>query len=201
MPATRPVPVQPDTAQAISNTLIRVMKIMSAMKHRAPRDHPALDPSHYPVLFCVSAEPRRVSAVADSIHSDVSTVSRQVTHLVQHGLLEKIGDPDDRRAQLLSLSPAGRVVIEALVERRGRWFEQLLSSWSDDDARCFEQLLTRFGDDAETFKAQLEAMTVSPDQTHTSGGPTASRPDEDEHFLHTLRPANRQTNQELPRER
>ena len=197
MPDTPPVPVQPDTAQSISHTLIRVMKIMSAMKHRAPRDHPALDPSHYPVLFCVSAEPRRVSAVADSIHSDVSTVSRQVTHLVQHGLLEKIGDPDDRRAQLLSLSPQGRAVIETLVERRGRWFEQLLFSWSDDDARCFEQLLTRFGDDAETFKAQLEAITVSPDRPHTSAGPSASRPDEDEHFLHTLR----QTNQELARER
>ena len=62
MPDTPSVPVQPDTAQAISNTLIRVMKIMSAMKHRAPREHPALDPSHYPVLFCVAAEPRRVSA-------------------------------------------------------------------------------------------------------------------------------------------
>lgn len=197
MPDTPAVPVQPDTAQAISNTLIRVMKIMSAMKHRAPREHPALDPSHYPVLFCVSAEPRRVSGVAESIHSDVSTVSRQVTHLVQHGLLEKIGDPDDGRAQLLSLSPAGRVVIDTLVERRGRWVEQLLASWSDEDAQAFEQLLTRFGDDVETFKAQLEAPTAPPDRPQTPAAPTASRPDEDEHYLHTLR----QTTQELARER
>src|SRR4029450_7120861 len=87
--------VQPETAQSLSNTLVRVMKIMSAMKHQAPRQHPAVDPSHYPVLFCLSGDPQRVSAVAESIHSDVSTVSRQVSHLVQHGLLEKIGDPDD----------------------------------------------------------------------------------------------------------
>ncbi len=197
MPDTPPVPVQPDTAQAISNTFVRVMKIMSAMKHRAPREHPALDPSHYPLLFCVSAEPRRVSAVADSIHSDVSTVSRQVTHLVQHGLLEKIGDPDDGRAQLLSLSPSGRVVIDTLVRRRGLWFEQLLSSWSDEDARAFEHLLTRFGNDVESFKAQLDAPTAPLDRPTTPAAPTASRPDEDEHFLHNFRP----TNQEFARER
>ena len=115
--------VQPETAQALSHTLVRVMKIMSAMKHQAPRQHPAVDPSHYPVLFSLSGTPQRVSAVADTIHSDVSTVSRQVSHLVQHGLLEKIGDPDDGRARL-SLSPSGREVIEKLVRGRGEWFGQ-----------------------------------------------------------------------------
>ena len=153
----QPETVQPETAQTLSNTLVRVMKIMSAMKHQAPRQHPAVDPSHYPVLFCLSGAPLRVSAVADSIHSDVSTVSRQVSHLVQHGLLEKIGDPDDGRAQLLSLSPSGREVIDKLVRGRGQWFGQLLASWSDEDVRTFDAYLTRFGDDLEGFKSRLAA--------------------------------------------
>jgi len=197
MPVTPPVPVQPQTAQSISHTLVRVMKIMSAMKHHAPREHAAVDPSHYPLLFCVAAEPRRVSAVADSIHSDVSTVSRQVTHLVQHGLLEKIGDPVDGRAQLLSLSPAGRVVIDTLVERRGRWFEQLLSAWSDEEASAFDQFLSRFGDDLEQFKSQIGTTPASTDRPPTPADPTARRPDADEHFLQTIS----HTNQELARER
>lgn len=149
--------VQPETAQALSHTLVRVMKIMSAMKHQAPRQHAAVDPSHYPLLFCLSGIPLRVSAVADTIHSDVSTVSRQVSHLVQHGLLEKIGDPDDGRAQLLSLSPSGREVIDKLVRGRGQWFGQLLASWSDEDVRTFDAYLTRFGDDLEAFKARVGA--------------------------------------------
>jgi DNA-binding MarR family transcriptional regulator len=153
----QPDTVQPETAQTLSHTLVRVMKIMSAMKHQAPRQHPAVDPSHYPVLFCLSGTPLRVSAVADSIHSDVSTVSRQVSHLVQHGLLEKIGDPDDGRAQLLSLSPTGREVIDKLVRGRGQWFGQLLASWSDEDVRTFDAYLTRFGDDLEAFKARVDA--------------------------------------------
>ena len=165
--------VQPETAQALSHTLVRVMKIMSAMKHQAPRQHPAVDPSHYPVLFSLSRTPQRVSAVADTIHSDVSTVSRQVSHLVQHGLLEKIGDPDDGRAQLLSLSPSGRDVIEKLVRGRGEWFGQLLASWSDEDVRAFDAYLGRFGDDLEAFKARVGGPTASVTVPTTIPTPTS----------------------------
>lgn len=146
MPITRP------TAAAIATTLVRVQKLLAALKQHAPRQHAAVDPSHYPVLFSLSASPRRVSGVAEMIHSDVSTVSRQVSHLVQHGLIVKIEDPDDGRAQLLTLSPTGQSVIEQLVRDRGVWFEQLLSGWSEQDARCFEAYLVRFGDDLERFK-------------------------------------------------
>jgi DNA-binding MarR family transcriptional regulator len=162
--------VQPETAQALSHTLVRVMKIMSAMKHQAPRQHPAVDPSHYPVLFCLSGDPQRVSAVAESIHSDVSTVSRQVSHLVHHGLLDKISDPDDRRAQLLSLSPSGREVIDKLVRGRGQWFGELLASWTDEEVRAFDAHLTRFGDDLEAFKARVGA----PSATLTIPSPTST---------------------------
>ena len=164
--------VRPETAQALSNTLVRVMKIMSAMKHQAPRQHAAVDPSHYPVLFCVAGAPQRVSAVADSIHSDVSTVSRQVTHLVHHGLLDKIGDPDDRRAQLLSLSPSGREVIDKLVRGRGQWFGELLASWTDEDVRAFDAYLTRFGDDLEAFKARVSTVIPAGNAAHQTSSPS-----------------------------
>ncbi len=155
-----------ETAEAIATTLVRVMKIMTSLRHHAPRQHPAVDPSHYPLLFTLASEPRRVSALADMIHSDVSTVSRQVTHLVQHGIVEKIGDPEDGRAQLLSLSPAGAAVIEKLTKGRGQWFTVLLADWSDEDARAFEQYLTRFGNDVEAFKAGLTAATAPSHQEH-----------------------------------
>ena len=173
--------VQPETAQALSHTLVRVVKIMSAMKHQAPRQHPAVDPSHYPVLFCLSGDPQRVSAVAESIHSDVSTVSRQVTHLVHHGLLDKIGDPDDRRAQLLSLSPSGREVIDKLVRGRGQWFGELLASWTDEDVRAFDAYLTRFGDDLEAFKARVSTSSPTGNAAHQTSSPSETTPKEPAH--------------------
>ena len=173
--------VKPETAQALSHTLVRVMKIMSAMKHQAPRQHPAVDPSHYPVLFCLSGDPQRVSAVAESIHSDVSTVSRQVTHLVHHGLLDKIGDPDDRRAQLLSLSPSGREVIDKLVRGRGQWFGQLLASWTDEDVRAFDAYLTRFGDDLEAFKGRLSSSVPTGNAAPEMSFPSETTREESAH--------------------
>ncbi len=161
------MPVKTETAESIASTLIRVMKVMTAMRHHAPRQHPAVDPSHYPVLFSLAAEPRRVSALADMIHSDVSTVSRQVSHLVQHELVAKIEDPEDGRAQVISLSPQGRDVIEKLHRGRGEWFTHLLAGWSDEDAQAFEHYLTRFGNDAEAFKAHLSgASPAHHDQEH-----------------------------------
>ena len=163
------MPVQPETAEAIATTIVRVSKILAAMKQHAPRVHDGVDASHYPLLFCLAAEPRRVSAVADSIHSDVSTVSRQVTHLVQHGLVEKIVDPQDGRAQLLSISPAGRQVLDILNQRRGEWFERLLHTWSDDDAQTFMTYLDRFGDSLEAFKTAHQTTLTGPSAPNPTG--------------------------------
>lgn len=173
-----------ETAQSISNTLVRVMKVVTAMKSRMPMAGlvpvAGLDHSHVPTLFTLAHEPRRVSQLAEMIHSDISTVSRQVSHLVQIGLVEKIGDPDDRRAQLLSLSPTGREVIDELVTRRGEWFEVLLKNWSERDAATFLCLLERFGDSIETYKTDLTTAghaTAAHDATHelahasAAGGP------------------------------
>lgn len=162
------VPVQPQTAEAIATSLVRVSKVMAAMKPHAPRVHDAVDTSHYPVLFCLAAEPRRVSAVAESIHSDVSTVSRQVSHLVSQGLVEKIVDPADARAQVLSISPQGREVITALSIQRGEWFTRLLSTWSDDEAQTFLHYLDKFVDALESFKAAHAGAPPVPTQTTTT---------------------------------
>lgn len=166
--------VTSETAASISNTLVRVMKIVGSMKGHMPLSSfvLGLDHSHFPTLFTLAHEPRRVSALAEFIHSDVSTVSRQVSHLVQIGLVEKIGDPDDGRAQLLSLSATGREVIDELCKRRGEWFEVLLKGWSEEDAATFLALLERFGDDVEQFKVDLTASSGAhtPELAHSSAG-------------------------------
>lgn len=172
--------VTPETAKAISTTLVRVMKVIGSMKSQLPVtkfiDVPGLDHSHFPTLFTLGHEPRRVSALAELIHSDISTVSRQVSHLVQLGLVEKIDDPADGRAQLLSLSPTGRRVIDELVDRRGEWFEQLLRGWSEDEAAAFLAHLGRFGDDVESWKADLVGAhhTSHPAPVDVAAGATTS---------------------------
>lgn len=157
--------VTAETATAISSSLVRVTKLLHGMRAQMPVQRlleglggpslQGLDHSHVPALFVVSQEPHRVSALAEAVHSDVSTVSRQVSHLTALGLVEKIGDPADGRAQMVTLTAEGRRVIDELIARRGEWFAHLLKGWSEEEAETFLQHLDRFSADIAEFRAEL----------------------------------------------
>ena len=92
---------------ALGDDLIRVVKLLHVVRQHAPRRHPQVDPMAYPLLFNLKAGSLRVSALAERLHSDVSTVSRQVTTLVDLGFVTRGPDPDDGRAQALTLTAEG----------------------------------------------------------------------------------------------
>ena len=62
-----------------------------------------------------------------SAHLDVTAAgaSQLVEGLVQKGLLERVENPNDRRAKQVSLSAKGRALIEKGIEIRNRWTEKL----------------------------------------------------------------------------
>jgi DNA-binding MarR family transcriptional regulator len=88
------------------------------------------------------------------VHSDPSTVSRQVAHLVQLGLVERVADPADGRATLLVATDEGRRVFDENRQLRNRGIASLMSEWPDDDRRTFARLLTHFTDSFESHKAR-----------------------------------------------
>jgi DNA-binding MarR family transcriptional regulator len=63
-------------------------------------------------------------------HLDVSApaASQLVDRLVQHGLLERTEDPNDRRAKVLALTSKGRELIETGIVARTRWVDELIQS-------------------------------------------------------------------------
>jgi len=134
---------------AFGDALVRTMKLMSVVKQRAPRVHPKVDPIGYPLLFNLLDEPRRLSEIAERVHLDISTVSRQVSTLVAQGLVAKVADPSDGRAQMLTLTDGGRQMLIDLRARRNGWLAEVVTDWSDADLATFDSLLTRFADDVE----------------------------------------------------
>ncbi|MEO8556439.1 MAG: MarR family transcriptional regulator [Actinomycetota bacterium] len=162
------------SATQLSTELVRVMKLFQSLRHHTPKLHAGVEPGSYPILFKLVGEPRRVSLLADCIHSDVSTVSRQVTMLVSHGLVDKVADPLDGRAFMVSLSPEGAELVERVKAARGEWFRQMLHDWEPADAEAFKVYLERF---AVSFDASkdlygpllLQEMTVTPSGDVPSG--------------------------------
>lgn len=134
---------------SFGDSLVRAMKLMGAVKQRAPRIEPQLDPVGYPLLFNLTGEPRRVSELAERVYLDISTVSRQVSALVAQGYVSRIPDPSDGRAHVLTLTDEGRALLTEIRERRNSWLGQVTAGWSDGDLATFDALLRRFADDVE----------------------------------------------------
>lgn len=58
-----------------------------------------------------SGGPRGIQALAAELAMDRTTLGRNIRPLERDGLLAAIPDPDDRRARLLSLTPAGADLV------------------------------------------------------------------------------------------
>ncbi|HET7398298.1 MAG TPA: MarR family transcriptional regulator [Intrasporangium sp.] len=142
--------VSRESANELFLSLIRVQKLLLAARHHAPRVHAGVDTAAYPVLFVVAGGPARVSDIASTIHSDVSTVSRHVSGLVRHGLLAKAADPSDGRAQVVSLTAEGIEVVREIQHRRAGWFQQLLEGWEGADCDELSERLHALSDVLDT---------------------------------------------------
>ena len=118
-PCRSPLPWTPTAV--LGDDLVRVVKLLHHVRQQPPRQHPQVDPMAYPLLFNLKVAPLRVSALAEVLHSDVSTVSRQVSTLVDLGFVERGPDPHDGRAQALSLTAEGSRLLTAIREDRDRW--------------------------------------------------------------------------------
>jgi DNA-binding MarR family transcriptional regulator len=142
------VPSDDDLALAddVSGQLIRLVRLMDRRQAQYLAEHPdAVErATYYLLVHLVKGGPQRASALAESVHSDPSTISRQVAHLVRLGFVERMADPEDGRATLLTATDEGRRVLEENRRMRIERFAEMLSDWSVADRRTFAELLARF---------------------------------------------------------
>lgn len=82
------------------------------------------------VLFKLRAHgPMQISELAQHLQVDISVASRQVTALVDEGLVVRDVDPDDRRARTIALSPAGAERADEARRSVGRLLATTLRDW------------------------------------------------------------------------
>ena len=139
-------------ADDVSSQLIRLLRLMERRQAQYQAEHPdAVErATYYLLVHLVKGGPQRAGALAESVHSDPSTISRQVAHLVRLGLVERMADPEDGRATLLTATDEGRRVFEENRRMRIERFAEMLSDWAVEDRRRFAELLGRFSTAFET---------------------------------------------------
>jgi DNA-binding MarR family transcriptional regulator len=159
------------TADAVSTALIRLVRLLERTRAQYQAENPdAVERATYLLLVhLVKDGPRRAGALADAVHSDPSTISRQIGHLVKLGYVERTADPEDGRATLLAATAEGRRVLEENRRRRNERCSQILASWSDADRAALSAMLGRLTVDIETFVGEPPSGPRAP------GSPRPSR--------------------------
>jgi DNA-binding MarR family transcriptional regulator len=117
--------------------------------------HPDLDGAAYGLLSLLQdTGPLRASDLVTRIGLDKSTVSRQVAHLVELGLVDRAADPVDGRAQVLTPSAEGSARLARIRDvRRARW-EDDLNDWPRSDVATLADLLRRLNGIGEAREAE-----------------------------------------------
>lgn len=149
-----------DRADTLAHAVIHTVKAMRGMRGHLPKPAPGVDHSTYPVLFKLAQGPARVSAIAETVSSDVSTVSRQVSQLIDAGLAVRATDPADGRAHLVELTTAGQDAIARSRELRATFFQHVLEEWSPGEVDDFVTALDRLREDLISTSPTSSQETV-----------------------------------------
>ncbi|OLT15174.1 MarR family transcriptional regulator [Pseudonocardia sp. CNS-139] len=140
-------------ADEVGNQLMRLVRLVERKQAQYQAEHPdAVERATYLLLVhLVKDGPRRAGALAEAVHSDPSTISRQIGHLVRLGLVERTADPVDGRATLLAATAEGKRVFEENRRVRIESIADMLGGWPEGDRRSFVDLLTRFAGAFENY--------------------------------------------------
>ncbi len=123
---------------------------------------PRLDRAGYWLLVRVSEqEPVRLSELAEAADLDLSTVSRQMRDLVDAGLVDKVRDPHDGRASLLSLTPRGAEALAAVSAARRLVIADAVAGWTEEEKEDLASRLMRLGAGLPSCRPGREAAEVA----------------------------------------
>ncbi len=109
-----------------------------------------MGPSQVAALATVERHgPLSPSELAELERIKRPSATRIVGHLEEAGLVERVRDPDDGRASILSITADGRALLRGLRERKTAYLAKRLGALNDADRRTLERA-------AELLEGMLE---------------------------------------------
>lgn len=115
----------------------------------AEQIHPDLDAPGYALLLIIleldpDGEGVRAATLAERTHLHKSTLSRSLGYLEDLGLLERVRDPADARARLVTLTDRGRTAVQRSRQARSELMLRRLDQWDAEELSQLADLLGRF---------------------------------------------------------
>jgi len=88
----------------------------------------------------------RPSDLAGQMRLDLSTISRHLRSLEQQGMVQRAADPDDARAQRISITARGGD-LNRVLDHRAATIRAAVAHWPEIDRGTLQHLLRRLADD------------------------------------------------------
>jgi DNA-binding MarR family transcriptional regulator len=145
----------PDVTRPEDGFLLAMFALSRQMRARVPGD--PIDAGAFQVLHTVACHgPARPSEVADRLRLDASTISRHLRNLERAGLVDRAGDPDDRRAARVGVSTAGQDVLDEGFRVRRELVSAAFAGWPEQDRQALVALLARLAEDMSSIGSDKE---------------------------------------------
>lgn len=103
--------------------------------------------------------PLTMNEIAVRMEISPSAATQLVDRLVQHGLVERAPDPDDRRALRVAVSAAALDAVGEFEKERRRRFAALLAPLTEDELEVIATLAERIVGDASAGATLAGAAT------------------------------------------
>ena len=150
-----PAPTLPPETTTGQDLIVSLLAVSRRLKSRLPQGQ--VEPAMMFVLHQVQANGSlRVSELAGCTGLDASTASRHVRHLEESGYLARTGDPGDRRASRVRLTPKGRGALGRAMRARVAVVDRAIADWPDDDRATLATLMTRLADSLDRLHTDAE---------------------------------------------
>src|SRR5512138_1183706 len=101
--------------------------------------------------------PCGMSGISEGYDITPAATSQLVDKLVHSELIQRVEDPADRRAKLLSLTDKGRELILKGIQERYRWVEEMEAKLTPEQSSQISEaldLMTRIGQELDAEPAQ-----------------------------------------------
>jgi DNA-binding MarR family transcriptional regulator len=150
-----------DVADELGVQLVRLIRLINRVKGQVVKKGPdGIEHAAYAILSCLVHDgPQRTTQLAESLRSEISTISRQSSSLVQHGLVERQADPEDGRACRLAPTSEGLRIFEESRHQRKRWLTEVLADWPEADRQELNRLFAQLNSDIEAHTSPLANQT------------------------------------------
>jgi DNA-binding MarR family transcriptional regulator len=105
-----------------------------------------LAPHQFSALSRLLDTPRTPGELAEIEKVSAPSMTRTVAGLVERGLIERTDDPADRRQVILSLTPAGKVLLKDIRRKRDAWMSVRVDHLTPSEQAILRQasaILTR----------------------------------------------------------